>query len=57
MALLPGLKEYFFEKSKIETEIANPFADIFYPAILDKNLKEMGPAFTIAVGAALRGLE
>jgi len=57
VALLPGLKEYFFEKSKIETEIANPFADIFYPAILDKNLKEMGPAFTIAVGAALRGLE
>jgi len=56
-AFLPGLKEYFSEKLKIEIEIANPFSDIFCPPILDKTLKEMGPAYAIALGAAIRGLE
>jgi len=57
IALLPGLKEYFFEKFKIEIEVANPLSNIFYPPILDKALKEMGPSYAIAVGMALRGLE
>lgn len=56
-ALLPGLKEYFADNLKIEIEIANPFADIFYPPILERTLAEMGPSFAIAVGASLRGLE
>ncbi len=56
-ALLPGLKEYFFEKIGKEVEIANPFANIFYPPILEKTLKEMGPAYAIAVGMALRGFQ
>lgn len=67
-ASLPGLKEYFQnyfnpapEKiqygTKIEVEIASPFSNIFYPPILEKKLKEMGPAYAIAVGMALRGLE
>lgn len=56
-ALLPGLKEYFAENLKIETEIANPFSNIFYPPILEKTLIEMGPGFAIAMGSALRGLE
>ena len=54
---LPGLKEYFSEKIGLEIEIANPFADIFYPPILEKTLKKMGPAYAITVGTALRGLE
>ena len=57
IALLPGLKEYFAEALKKETEIANPFSNLFYPPILESSLKEMGPSYTIAVGAALRGLE
>lgn len=56
-AFLPGLKEYFLEKFKVEIEIANPFLNIFYPPILDNTLKEMGPTYAVAVGAALRGLE
>jgi len=56
-ALLPGLKEYFEDHFKKEVEIADPFSSIFYPPILEKKLKEMGPSFAIAVGAALRGLE
>jgi type IV pilus assembly protein PilM len=57
-ALTPGLKEYFQNYfKKAEVEIANPFSNIFCPPILEKTLKEMGPAYAIAVGMALRGLE
>lgn len=56
-ALIPGLKEYFLAYLKKEIEIANPFSNIFYPPILEKTLKAMGPSYSIAVGMALRGLE
>lgn len=55
--LLSGLKEYFEEDLKKEVEIASPFSGIFYPPVLEKTLKEIGPSYAIAVGAALRGLE
>jgi type IV pilus assembly protein PilM len=56
-ALLPGLKEYFSQRIKAEIEIANPFSEIIYPQILEKEIKKMGPSYAIAVGEALRGLE
>ncbi|KPJ57151.1 hypothetical protein AMJ49_02535 [Parcubacteria bacterium DG_74_2] len=56
-ALLPGLLEYSRDYFKMEVEIANPFSKIFYPPILEETLKEMGPSYAIAVGAALEGLE
>lgn len=56
-ALLPGLKDYFSERLKKEVIIANPFSGIFFPPILENTLKAMGPAYAIAVGSALRGLE
>lgn len=55
--LIPGLREYFEDYLKKEVEIANPFDNIFYPPILEKTLKTMGPAYAIAIGTALRGLE
>lgn len=57
VALIPGLKEYFAKKLKVEAEIANPFASVFYPPLLEKTLREMGPAYAIALGTAMRGLE
>ena len=54
---MPELREYFSETFKREVEIADPFANIFYPPILEKKIKSMGPAYSIAVGNALRGLE
>lgn len=54
---LPGLKEYFTEVLKKKVEIPNCFSDILYPPILGKNLEEMAPSFSVAVGAALGGLE
>ena len=56
-ALMPGLIEYFSEKLKKQVEVANPFADIFYPPILETSLKKVAPSYAIAVGAALRGLQ
>lgn len=56
-ALMPGLKEYFQEQLQKEVEIGNPFSAIFYPPILEKTLKELGPSYAIAVGIALRGVE
>lgn len=56
-ALLPGLKEYFEDDLKKEVKIANPFFDISYPPVLEKTLKEIGPSYAIAVGAALKGLD
>jgi type IV pilus assembly protein PilM len=56
-ALLPGLREYFEDDLKKEVEIADPFFNFSYPPLLEKTLKEIGPSYAIAVGAALRGLE
>ncbi len=56
-AILPGLTDYFLQKTGKKTELADPFYDLFYPPILEKKLKVMGPSFAIAIGAALRGLE
>lgn len=56
-ANLPGLKEYFAEVLKIKVEIPNCFSDLLYPPILGKELQKMAPAYSVAVGAALGGLE
>ena len=56
-AFLPGILEYSQNYFRKEIEIANPFLKIFFPPILEKTLKEMGPAYAIAIGAALRGFE
>jgi len=57
LAFLPGLKEYFFAELKKETVISNPFLDISYPPVLQKTLEKEGPAYAVAVGLALKGLE
>ena len=56
-ALIPGLLEYFSSSLKKEVEMLNSFSDIFYPPVLEKVLKEMGPSYAITVGAALRCLK
>ncbi len=56
-AYLPGLKDYFQEKLKIEVSIAQPFSGFSYPPILENTLNERGSFYAVAVGMALRGLE
>lgn len=54
---LPGLANYLSSYFKKETFVANPFLNLVYPPVLEKKLEKMGPSFTIAVGAALRGIK
>lgn len=54
---LPGLREYFQETFKKKVEIPNCFSDLLFPPILENQLKEMGPSFSVSVGLSLGGLE
>ena len=54
---MPGLSDYLAENLKKTIEIANPFAGIFYPPLIEETLKQIGPSYAIAVGMAMRGLE
>lgn len=56
-ASMAGLLEEVKAKTKIDVEIANPFARLRHPALLSETLKESGSEFSVAVGAALRALE
>jgi len=54
---LPGLKAYFEEVLRKKVVVPNCFSDLLYPPILSDGLIEMSPRFSVAVGAALGGLE
>ena len=56
-SLIPGVKEEFAKNFKAEIELANPFSNVSCPPILEDTLKEIGPAFAVALGMALGGLE
>jgi type IV pilus assembly protein PilM len=56
-ANLPGLQEYIRKSVQKETELVDPFRQIFYPPVLETTLQEMGPSYAVALGMALRGLE
>jgi type IV pilus assembly protein PilM len=45
---------YAFDR---EVELANPFKKVAYPAFMEDTLKELGPTFATALGAALRPFE
>jgi len=51
---LTGIKEHIEEKLNIKTIIANPWARVVYQSSLQRKLKERGPEFSVAVGAAMR---
>ena len=53
-ALMEGLKEYTEKKLNIKTFIADPWKRVIYPPNIEKTIKELGPEFSVAVGAAMR---
>jgi type IV pilus assembly protein PilM len=55
-ALLSGLVPYTSDMLSLPVSLADPFAKVAYPAFLEDTLKEAGPSFAVAIGAALRGL-
>jgi len=55
--LLPGIKDYFASCLKQPVEVAEAFKNILCPPVLKDYLKERGHIFSIALGAAIKGLE
>lgn len=54
LAFIPGLPEYFKEKTKLETKVGNPWVNIsIYP--IKPVPKEEAPSYATAVGLCLRG--
>lgn len=53
-ALLRGLLPSAATLLEREVFLADPFAHVTYPAFLEDTLKEAGPSFAVALGAALR---
>lgn len=53
-ANMPGLIDYFYSKTNIQTEIGRPFDGIVYDPSLEQTIKIIGPSFAVAVGLALR---
>jgi type IV pilus assembly protein PilM len=54
---LKGFKDLAAQNFKVEVISGNPFEKVEVPAFLENILKETGPEFTVAVGAALRCLQ
>lgn len=57
LANLPGLREYFSKIIKMSVLLPDCFSEISYPGVLNDVLGEMNGRFSVAVGAALSGLE
>lgn len=56
-SLLSGLQDFAVTRFGIEVRPADPFSKVEYPAFLKETLKNIGPTFATATGAALRALE
>jgi len=54
---LRGFRDLAARNFKVEVISGNPFEKVEVPAFLETILKETGPEFTVAVGAALRCLQ
>jgi Tfp pilus assembly PilM family ATPase len=56
-SLFPGLDLHLKEILGCEVVKANPFSKVAYPAFMEDTLREIGPSFTVALGAAIRAFE
>ena len=56
-ALFPGIDTHLAAALDREIILANPFSKVAYPAFMEDTMKEIGPSFTVALGAALRMFE
>ncbi|MDD4989778.1 MAG: type IV pilus assembly protein PilM [Candidatus Pacebacteria bacterium] len=48
-----GLKEYLSARMKKNVFTADPFSAVNFPLVLNKRLKQIGPSFAVALGAAM----
>ncbi|MCA9363667.1 type IV pilus assembly protein PilM [Candidatus Kaiserbacteria bacterium] len=55
-ALTKGITRFAQDILQVPAVNATPFSKVAYPAFLEDTLTEAGPAFAVAIGAALRAL-
>lgn len=56
-ALLPGVREHAEAQFNRPVALVEPFAKVTHPTFLEETLRELGPTFSVALGAALRKLD
>jgi type IV pilus assembly protein PilM len=56
-AMFPGIETLVQDILGRQIVRAHPFAKVSYPAFMQDTLKEIGPTFAVALGAALRSFE
>ncbi len=56
-SLYSGLNKMIQDSVGIQAEYINPFTNVAYPAFMEDAMKEIGPSFVPALGAALRHFE
>lgn len=56
-AMFPGIDTLLQEALTRPVVRANPFAKVAYPAFMQDTIKEIGPSFSVALGAAVRAFE
>lgn len=56
-AMFPGIETLVQDILGRQIVRANPFSKVSYPAFMQDTLKEIGPTFAVALGAALRSFE
>ncbi len=56
-ALFPGIDSHLQNSLEKPVFKSNPFSKISYPAFMEDTMHEVGPTFTVALGAALRAFE
>jgi type IV pilus assembly protein PilM len=56
-AMFPGIETFVQDILGRQIVRANPYAKVSYPAFMQDTLKEIGPTFAVALGAALRSFE
>jgi type IV pilus assembly protein PilM len=56
-AMFPGTDSLLQDVLGRQVIRANPFSKVAYPAFMQDTIKEIGPSFTVALGAALRSFD
>lgn len=55
--LFPGVDALLKDILDKDVEFAKPFSKVAYPAFMEDTIKQIGPSFVVALGAALRDFE
>lgn len=56
-SLFPNMEARVKAAFNKDVVVANPFSKVAYPAFMEDTMKEIGPSFVVALGAAMRAFE